>query len=99
MRQTIQKRGLEFLAEAKQQTQLPIVTEAIDIETFDIVEQYADVVQIGTRNMQNFTLLKRAGKSLKPVILKRGMSATLKEWLSSAEYIMEQGNSNGILSY
>lgn len=89
--------GLKYLAAARQETGLPIVTEVMDVENFDLVEQYADVVQIGTRNMQNFSLLKRAGKSDKPVILKRGMSAMLQEWLMAAEYIMEEGNNNVIL--
>jgi 3-deoxy-7-phosphoheptulonate synthase len=69
----------------------------MDVENFDLVEKYADVVQIGTRNMQNFSLLKRAGKSKRPVILKRGMSATLQEWLMAAEYIMDKGNEQIIL--
>ncbi len=69
----------------------------MDVENFDLVEKYADLVQIGSRNMQNFSLLRRAGKSDRPVILKRGMSATLQEWLMAAEYIMEQGNRNIIL--
>jgi 3-deoxy-7-phosphoheptulonate synthase len=74
-----------------------VVTEVMDCENFSIVEEYADVVQIGTRNMQNYSLLKRAGKSRRPVVLKRGMSATLQEWLMAAEYIMEEGNHNVIL--
>jgi len=95
--QGLGKKGLVFLAEVKKETGLPIVTEVMDVESFDLVEEYADIIQIGTRNMQNFSLLKRAGKSQKPVILKRGMSATLKEWLMAAEYILEQGNYNVIL--
>jgi len=95
--QGLGKQGLELLAMAREETGLPIVTEVMDVENFDLVEAYADVVQIGTRNMQNFSLLKRAGKSRKPVILKRGMSAMLQEWLMAAEYIMAQGNSNVIL--
>lgn len=95
--QGLGKQGLEFLAAARDETGLPIVTEVMDVESFDLVEAYADVVQIGTRNMQNFSLLKRAGKSGKPVILKRGMSAMLQEWLMAAEYIMEEGNNNVIL--
>jgi 3-deoxy-7-phosphoheptulonate synthase len=91
------KKGLELLGEVRQETGLFIATEAMDVETFDIVEEYADLVQIGTRNMQNFSLLKRAGKSTKPVLLKRGMSATLEEWLMAAEYIMQEGNANIIL--
>jgi len=89
--------GLKLLAKAREETGLPVVTEVLDVETFDIVEAYADVVQIGTRNMQNFSLLRRAGKSKRPIILKRGMSALLQEWLMAAEYIMEEGNPNVIL--
>jgi 3-deoxy-7-phosphoheptulonate synthase len=76
---------------------LGIVTEAIDNESLDLVEKYADVIQIGARNMQNFSLLKRAGKSQKPILLKRGMSATLDEFLMAAEYVMSEGNYNVIL--
>jgi 3-deoxy-7-phosphoheptulonate synthase len=89
--------GLKLLAKVRQETGLPVVTEVLDVENFDVVEEYADIVQIGTRNMQNFSLLRRAGKSLRPVILKRGMSAMLQEWLMAAEYIMEEGNNNVIL--
>ncbi|MBC2703135.1 3-deoxy-7-phosphoheptulonate synthase [Desulfobacula sp.] len=95
--QGLGKQGLVFLAKAREETGLPIVTEVMDVENFNLVEEYADVVQIGTRNMQNFSLLRRAGKSDRPVILKRGMSATLQEWLMAAEYIMEEGNTNIIL--
>ncbi|SLM29113.1 Phospho-2-dehydro-3-deoxyheptonate aldolase [Desulfamplus magnetovallimortis] len=91
------KEGLEILAKVREETGLPVVTEVMDVENFDIVEEYADVVQIGTRNMQNFSLLKRAGKSGRPVMLKRGMSALLQEWLMAAEYIMEEGNEQVIL--
>ncbi|THB81606.1 MAG: 3-deoxy-7-phosphoheptulonate synthase [Desulfobacteraceae bacterium] len=90
-------KGLEFLAKAREETGLPFATEVMDIENFPAVEEHADIVQIGTRNMQNFSLLKRAGKSFRPIILKRGMSATLQEWLMAAEYIMEEGNPNVIL--
>jgi len=76
---------------------LPVVTEVMDVENFDIVEEYADIIQIGTRNMQNFSLLKRAGRATKPVLLKRGMAATIDEWLMAAEYILEGGNSGVIL--
>ncbi|MDF2929105.1 MAG: phospho-2-dehydro-3-deoxyheptonate aldolase [Anaerospora sp.] len=76
---------------------LPFVTEVMDVETFDTVEYYADLIQIGARNMQNFQLLKRAGKSGKPILLKRGLSATLEEFLMAAEYIMAGGNSQIIL--
>lgn len=95
--QGLGKQGLEFLAKVREETGLPVVTEIMDIENFDLVEEYADVIQIGTRNMQNFSLLRRAGKSRRPVILKRGMSAMLQEWLMAAEYIMEEGNTNVIL--
>jgi 3-deoxy-7-phosphoheptulonate synthase len=74
-----------------------IVTEAVDNESLDLVEQYADMIQIGARNMQNFSLLKRAGRSRKPVLLKRGMSATVEEFLMAAEYIMSEGNYNVVL--
>src|SRR5258706_16150655 len=89
--------GLQLLAEAREATGLGIVTEAIDVETFDLVEDYADCVQIGARNMQNFSLLKRAGRSARPVLLKRGMSSTLEELLMAAEYILSEGNYQVIL--
>jgi len=89
--------GLKLLAKARERFGLGIVTEAIDNESLDLVEQYADVIQIGARNMQNFSLLKRAGRSRKPVLLKRGMSATLDEFLMAAEYILAEGNYNVIL--
>lgn len=95
--QGLGKEGLEILAKVRQKTGLPVVTEVMDITNFDSVEEYADLMQIGTRNMQNYSLLKRAGKSSKPVMLKRGMSATLEEWLMAAEYIMEEGNDQVIL--
>lgn len=95
--QGLGKKGLEILAKVREETGLPVATEVMDIDNFDMVEEYADVVQIGTRNMQNFSLLKRAGKSKRPVILKRGMSAMLQEWLMAAEYIMEEGNDQVIL--
>ncbi len=89
--------GLKLLAEVREETGLGIVTEAMDSETFDLVEKYADCVQIGARNMQNFSLLRRAGRSRKPVLLKRGMSSTLEELLMAAEYILSEGNYNVIL--
>jgi 3-deoxy-7-phosphoheptulonate synthase len=89
--------GLKILAKVRERYDLPVVTEVMDNETFDQVEQYADIVQIGTRNMQNFSLLKRAGVSKRPIMLKRGMSATLEEWLMAAEYIMAGGNHQVIL--
>ena len=89
--------GLEILAAVRDEFGMGIVTEAIDNESLDLVEKYADVIQIGARNMQNFSLLKRAGRARKPVLLKRGMSATLDEFLMAAEYVMSEGNYNVIL--
>jgi len=89
--------GLKILADVRDEFGMGIVTEAIDNESLDLVEKYADVIQIGARNMQNFSLLKRAGKAQKPVLLKRGMSATLDEFLMAAEYVMSEGNYNVIL--
>src|ERR1051326_5276892 len=89
--------GLKILADIRERFGLKVVTEAIDNESLDLVEEYADVIQIGARNMQNFSLLKRAGRSRKPVLLKRGMSATLEEFLMAAEYVMSEGNYNVIL--
>jgi 3-deoxy-7-phosphoheptulonate synthase len=89
--------GLKLLAAVRKQFGYGIVTEAIDSESLDLVEEYADVIQIGARNMQNFSLLKRAGRAKKPVLLKRGMSATLDEFLMAAEYILSEGNYNVIL--
>jgi len=95
--QGLGEEGLKLLAEAREATGLGIVTEAIDVETFDLVEEYTDCVQIGARNMQNFSLLRRAGRSRRPVLLKRGMSSTLEEFLMAAEYILSEGNYNVIL--
>jgi 3-deoxy-7-phosphoheptulonate synthase len=89
--------GLKILADARKKFGLGIITEAIDNESLDLVEEYADVIQIGARNMQNFSLLKRAGRAKKPVLLKRGMSATLDEFLMAAEYILSEGNYNVML--
>ena len=89
--------ALVLLAEVREAFGLRIVTEAIDHESLALVEQYADMIQIGARNMQNFSLLKRAGRSPLPVLLKRGMSATLEELLMAAEYIMSEGNANVVL--
>ncbi|MDP2929089.1 MAG: 3-deoxy-7-phosphoheptulonate synthase [Candidatus Omnitrophota bacterium] len=85
-------KGLKFLAKAKKETGLPIVTEIMDTRDVDVIAKYADIFQIGARNMQNFNLLKEVGKTKKPVLLKRGMSNTIKELLMSAEYIMSEGN-------
>ena len=95
--QGMEEEGLKLLKKAKELTGLPIVTEIMDEINFDIVEEYADVLQIGARNMQNFSLLKRAGKSHRPILLKRGLCATFEELLMSAEYIMSKGNNNVIL--
>jgi 3-deoxy-7-phosphoheptulonate synthase len=89
--------GLKILAEARDTYGLKIVTEAIDEPALDLCERYADVIQIGTRNMQNFSLLKRAGQARKPILLKRGMSSTLEEFLLAAEYVMAEGNYQVIL--
>jgi 3-deoxy-7-phosphoheptulonate synthase len=89
--------GLKLLARARAETGLAIVTEAIDPESLDLVAEYADIVQIGARNMQNFSLLRRAGRAGKPVLLKRGMAATVKDLLLSAEYLLAEGNGNVIL--
>ncbi|MGC9196390.1 MAG: 3-deoxy-7-phosphoheptulonate synthase [Syntrophobacteraceae bacterium] len=95
--QGLGEQGLKILARVRSETGMPVITEAIDHEVFDLVEHYVDIVQIGARNMQNFSLLRRAGKSKKPVLLKRGMAATIEEWLMAAEYIMEGGNEEVIL--
>ncbi|MBO77832.1 MAG: 3-deoxy-7-phosphoheptulonate synthase [Gemmatimonadetes bacterium] len=89
--------GLEFLARAREETGLAVVTEALDPDGVDLVAQYADIVQIGARNMQNYALLRRAGRAGKPVLLKRGMSATIDELLLAAEYILAEGNPDVIL--
>lgn len=89
--------GLKLLQQAKKVTGLPIVTEVMEVSEVEIVAEYADVLQIGTRNMQNFRLLQAVGRINKPVLLKRGMSATLQEFLMSAEYILSEGNYNVIL--
>ena len=85
-------KGLEILARVREETGLPIITEATDHDVCDLVEEHADIIQIGTRNMQNYRLLQRAGQARKPVLLKRGMWATMDEFLMAAEYIMAGGN-------
>lgn len=90
-------KGLKILAKAREETGLPVVTEAIDPRDVGWVSEYADVLQVGARNMQNYSLLKETGKSGKPVLLKRGMTSTLDEWLNCAEYILAEGNPNVIL--
>ncbi len=89
--------GLRLLAEAREATGLPIITEIMDTKDLDVVQQYADCLQVGARNMQNFSLLKEVGRSRLPVMLKRGMSATIKDLLMSAEYILSEGNFNVML--
>jgi 3-deoxy-7-phosphoheptulonate synthase len=91
------REGLEILARVRAQTGIGIVTELMDTDNADAVEEAADIIQIGTRNMQNFSLLRRVSRTAKPVLLKRGMSATLEEWLMAAEYVMAGGNYNVIL--
>jgi 3-deoxy-7-phosphoheptulonate synthase len=95
--QGLAEEGLRYLADARDETGLGIVTEAVDTDTIDLVERYADCIQIGARNMQNYSLLRRAGRAKKPVLLKRGMSSTLEEFLMAAEYILSEGNRNVIL--
>ena len=95
--QGLGEEGLRILAEIRDTYGLKIVTEALDEAGVDLVERYGDVIQIGARSMQNFTLLRRAGKSRMPVLLKRGLSATLDEWLLAAEYIMSEGNYQVVL--
>jgi 3-deoxy-7-phosphoheptulonate synthase len=89
--------GLEILRRVREKTGIAIVTELMDTENADAVQAVADVIQIGTRNMQNFSLLRRAARAPQPILLKRGMSATLEEWLMSAEYLLSGGNHNVIL--
>jgi 3-deoxy-7-phosphoheptulonate synthase len=95
--QGLGEEGLRIMAEVRERFGLLIVTEAVDNESLDLVEKYADIIQIGARNMQNFSLLKRAGRAKKPVLLKRGLSATLEEFLMAAEYIMSEGNYDVVL--
>ncbi len=89
--------GLKILAEAKQETGLPLITEVLTPQDVELVVKYADILQVGARNMQNFTLLDEVGRADKPVMLKRGMSATIEEWLLAVEYILSQGNRRVIL--
>ena len=95
--QGLGEEGLKILAEVRDTYGLKIVTEALDEPGVDLVERYADMIQIGARSMQNFTLLKRVGRSHLPVLLKRGLSAMLDEWLLAAEYIMAEGNYQVVL--
>lgn len=90
--QGLEEEGLQLLAEAREQTGLYVVTEVVDVRDVELVAHYADILQIGARNMQNFILLKEVAKTNKPIMLKRGPSATLEEWMMAAEYIMDGGN-------
>ena len=89
--------GLKYLAKAREQTGMALVTEALDVESADQVAEYADILQVGARNMQNYPLLRKVGRLGKPVLLKRGMSATIEELLLAAEYVLAEGNPNIIL--
>ena len=89
--------GLAYLAQARDETGLPVITEVMTVKDVDLVYKYSDIIQIGTRNMQNFILLDEVGKVDKPVMLKRGLSGTIEEWLLAAEYILAQGNLEVIL--
>jgi 3-deoxy-7-phosphoheptulonate synthase len=95
--QGLAEEGLKLLAEAREKTGLKVITEILNAEDVELVEEYADILQVGARNMQNFELLKKLGKVSKPVMLKRGLSATIKEFLLSAEYIVSHGNPNVML--
>ncbi len=95
--QGLGEEGLKYLSDAREKTGLPVVTELMDPRDIEVILKYVDIVQIGARNMQNFRLLLEVGTCNKPVLLKRGLSATIKEWLMAAEYIMSKGNQNVIL--
>jgi 3-deoxy-7-phosphoheptulonate synthase len=95
--QGLGEEGLYILREAGRSVGLPVVTELLDVRDYELVYQYADIIQIGSRNMQNYGLLQEVGRSDKPVLLKRGLSATIEEWLLAAEYIMSEGNRQVIL--
>jgi 3-deoxy-7-phosphoheptulonate synthase len=95
--QGLGEEGLAILARAREETGLPIVTEVLDVRDIELVSRYADVLQVGARNMQNFLMLREMGYLDKPILLKRGMSSTVEEWLMAAEYILKEGNSKVIL--
>lgn len=95
--QGLGEEGLAILARAREETGLPIVTEVLDVRDIELVSRYADVLQVGARNMQNFLMLREMGYQDKPILLKRGMSSTVEEWLMAAEYILKEGNSKVIL--
>jgi 3-deoxy-7-phosphoheptulonate synthase len=93
----MQKAGLELLAKTREKMGMPVVTEVVDPHDIDLVSSYADILQIGSRNMQNYALLTNAGKSHRPVVLKRGFSCTISEWLLAADYLLAEGNDQVIL--
>jgi len=95
--QGLEEEGLKYMAEARERTGMKIITEVISQKSIEVAEKYVDMFQIGARNMQNFYLLREVGKTRKPVLLKRGLSATIEEWLNAAEYIMSEGNYNVVL--
>src|SRR5207245_4040648 len=95
--QGLEEAGLKFLAAARRETGLPIVTEVMEPDKVEVVAEYADILQIGARNVQNFSLLRRVAEAKKPVLLKRGMATSIQEWLLSAEYVLSGGNPNVIL--
>jgi 3-deoxy-7-phosphoheptulonate synthase len=95
--QGLAEEGLRLLAEARAETGLPVVTEVMDTEQIELVAAVADILQVGSRNMQNFALLRKIGRAGKPVMLKRGLAATIEEWLSAAQYILDSGNEQVIL--
>ena len=95
--QGLGKRGLEILSAARDETGLPILTEVMDARDLDLVSRYADMLQVGSRNMQNYTLLRELGRQPLPVLLKRGMAATMREWIGAAEYIAQGGNHDIVL--
>jgi 3-deoxy-7-phosphoheptulonate synthase len=95
--QGLEEEGLKYLAEAKRETGLPVVTEVMEPEKVELVARYADILQIGARNVQNFSLLRRVAETKKPVLLKRGMATSIQEWLLSAEYVLAGGNPHVIL--
>ena len=95
--QGLELEGLKLLAEARRETGLPVITEVMEPERVDVVAEHSDILQVGARNVQNFSLLRRVAEAGKPVLLKRGMSTTIQEWLLSAEYVLSGGNPNVIL--
>jgi 3-deoxy-7-phosphoheptulonate synthase len=93
----LEKEGLEILARVREQYRMPVITEVVNTQDVELVAQYTDILQVGTRNMQNFALLTEIGKSKSPVLLKRGLASTISEWLTAADYILAEGNNQVIL--